>query len=103
MYVAAATKNPTRNLFDGFVGGKRVDEFRHGALAIVQTDAIDRRVEKGLGVSGGGVPAHDEKRLGPRVSDARDDIPHVIDFERMHAGDTDQIRPHRLQNRFYRR
>ena len=41
MYVAAATKNPARNLFDGLVGGKRVDEFRHGSLAIVQTDAID--------------------------------------------------------------
>ena len=44
-----------------------------------------------------------EKRLGHRRSDASHNVPHVVDFEGMHAGHTDHIRSNGSKNPFYGR
>ena len=68
---------------------------RHGALAIVEHDHVDRRVGEGLRERGGRMSAQHQGGLGRETAHLLDQRARVIGLERVHAGDADDLRPAR--------
>jgi hypothetical protein len=71
---------------------ERVDQQGNRTLSVVDADGVDRRNAEGPRVSHRGVAADDDAGLGRHPANATGETEHVVDFQGVHASDTNDSR-----------
>ena len=71
---------------------QRLQEPRHDALAVAEADGVDASGQERRRVRGRRVPPHQDEGVRGGTAHARDERQRVVDLERVHAGDADDLR-----------